>query len=488
MKVIRQIIHYLRGQGILSSDQFAEFVRRGLLPDPEELNDDDYDCPCCSPFPRARSEDRGTIETDDPTHDVSDRLSRTARPSWWSGRPKGRSLTAAGLCAGLARCFPSWDGPLAGLRLLGDRLTPCASWGEAALVIRNSAPDQVTRTLGQALVARDLPWDAFWNAVGLDAYVTVVGDPGLHGPAISAYRVALRYDADALAQARKYSWLLRYAEIRHVFNLLQAQRVLLRAWGALLADRPDPLGTVIAQSRHPLGYWTSVLIHSARRCQVDAARRLHGDERPPARARPDHETWLRAWACATIADPAAVTALMATMATHDRILVASFSTSMLDAWNGLDVAVRRVLIHRHLLCDSFLSISRCVVCGSQHQERRLRDLEVQGLQRLQSAAARFLDERLACGELPGRGDTTQELGQAWFQDFIRENATAGTTPSMTWSGLSSHRCRADQVSLGEPVALRRLHQLWEQAHDLPGPETWWLICSRALICPRTWNG
>jgi hypothetical protein len=257
MKAIRQIIDYLRGEGILSRDQLALLAHRGVLPDPEQLDDDDYDCPCCPRSRHSRQEDGDAFDPDDPEHDLFDPLPRTKRPSRSSGRPKGRSLTAAGLCARLAD-------------------------------IRNSAPDELTRILGQALARRELSWDAFWNAVGLDDYVTVVGDRGLHGPAISAYRVALASNADALDQVRKYNWLLRYAETRHVFNLRQAQRKMIRAWGALLADGPDQIGTVIAQSRDKLGYWTSVLIYSARRCHDNAPQRLHGDERRAPRARPDH--------------------------------------------------------------------------------------------------------------------------------------------------------------------------------------------------------
>jgi hypothetical protein len=91
-----------------------------------------------------------------------------------------------------------------------------------------------------------------------------------------------------------------------VANLRLAQKAVLGAVREALALAPDLVARAVARCGEPLGYWSAVLVYSARRPVAWPA----PHETRPYRPRPDDATWQQAWALATALDPDALPRLL----------------------------------------------------------------------------------------------------------------------------------------------------------------------------------
>jgi hypothetical protein len=290
MKVLHQIIDYLRGRGLLSQEQLVELASQGILP-----WDEVYE---------ARAEE---VRAEVPEWEEPEEVPEpAARPRARPGRavPRVPVLGPRELCARLAAHFDTWGGPLEGLVRLGRR-AGCTTWTDTAVAVRNSELDQLADLLAEALQGRELGLPGLWEALEMDGYRGVLAGEEAHGPAPNAYRALLAVHDPA--NLGRHAVLLREPEVAAVFNLMHAQRRLLRAAGELLRRRPDLAAAALRRAGPTPVYWACVLVHSARRGTPGRRPWPSAGEHPPPRSPPDEAAWPRLWAQAVAMDPAAAT-------------------------------------------------------------------------------------------------------------------------------------------------------------------------------------
>jgi hypothetical protein len=251
MKVLHQIIDYLRGRGLLSQEQLVELASQGILrweevyeSRPEEP-EREWEGPAW-PEPEEGPEPE-------------------ARPRPRAGRgavSRVPVLSAAELCGLLAGRFELWRGPLDGLVRLGRR-AGCETWQDTAVAVRNAELGRLAEAVAAGLDERSPTLPALWEALEMDAYRGVLDGVEAYGPAVSAYRALLAVP-DA-ANLGRHALLLREPEVAAVFNLLHAQRRLLRACGEVARTRPEVIAACLRRDGPTPAYWAFVLLYSARR-------------------------------------------------------------------------------------------------------------------------------------------------------------------------------------------------------------------------------
>ncbi len=290
MKVLHQIIAYLRGRGLLPKEQLVELASQGILrweevyeerePEPEEEP--------------AREEPEEPWEPAGPPRRRA-RRGAAPRPPALEPRELGRRIAAR---------FDAWRGALEGLAQLG-RPAGFATWEETAVAVRNTEPDRLVEVLITALERRSPTLPALWQALDVDPCDGVLVKDTTGGQADNAYRAILAA-ADPAGLGR-YGGLLREPEVAAACNLVQAQRRLLRACGAVLRQRPDVVATALRRDGPSPAYWAFVLLYGSRRGQPGRRPWPAGEERPPPRGAPAEGDWPHLWSQAVAMDAPAAT-------------------------------------------------------------------------------------------------------------------------------------------------------------------------------------
>jgi hypothetical protein len=289
MKAIQQIIHFLRGDGTLNTDDLAVLASKGFVDWSDVWSEVQYDE---DPTP---AEPVGSAEATVPPTPLR-------RPKAKRGRDvvrKGRVVSEKSLRSRLRGCAEAWPNSLDGMLRVGRRIAPCATWAEAALVIRNAEPQALQRAVAKALEKRDPPLDVFWDAVFEDNYRDAI-KPAEYGPAVSAYRAVLA--SNDVAHIGRHAKLLGRDEVAQVHNVKLAQRRMCRAFEPMFSHRGDIIAASMQRDFHPLAYWTMVLLYNARRSLANWPAPTAGEHKP-ARQRPDDRGWMRVWAGALAMDP-----------------------------------------------------------------------------------------------------------------------------------------------------------------------------------------
>ncbi len=305
MKAVEQIIQYLHDRGALSPEQLEYLERHGLWERRKESGEEEPPQPY---FPTGEA-----LEPEPWEIDLEGRLLRE-RPGRGRGKKQevprsGRVLEPAEVEARLRAAFDGWQPALAGLVQLGRRLAACPDWEAAAVAARNAAPEALAGVLAEGLRHRSPSLRALWDAVCLeDYYRQVFTERGLHGPAASAYRVLL--SIPEYEQLGKYAWVLKLDAVRHVFNLKQAQRQMLRACERVFHEHPDLIGVALHRDCHPQAYWTFVVLYSARGGRTTGPYSPEREPHFPARRQPDEKAWLQVWSHATTMEPVRVLPLI----------------------------------------------------------------------------------------------------------------------------------------------------------------------------------
>jgi len=293
MKAIKQIIDYLRERGVLTTGQLQGLATQGFLPWEEIFGPDEVDekpePPRFTPFPQ------------DDEESEQPRVRHKAGGKKRDVVHKGPVLEPSDLCDRLTDRFEDWERPLEALMRLAQRLGPCESWEQAAVVLRNADPDAFCKALCAAVAAADPSLEALWESLSLEDYRDVVAESGAHGPAVTAYRAILQIDDPG--QLGKHAWLLKAPVIRRVANVKAAQRRTLRACGFSFLDCPATFATAIRRDRRGLAYWAFVLLYSARRGEPANRPAPSEEERWPVRDAPSATGWMRAWAHAIAMEP-----------------------------------------------------------------------------------------------------------------------------------------------------------------------------------------
>jgi hypothetical protein len=302
MSAPQDLLAYFQTSGALSAEQIRYLSEKGFLPPPAEDYHDYHD-----DWPP----DLGD-ESDDAWE-----LEQTRKPRRGGGRPKGRRLRARGLNARLGGVLAAGAARLTTLAriaaLLGSAdAEPAVTVGHADL---GALEDALARGLGD----QSLPLRELWDLLAFEEYRALLAEPGLRGPAVTAYR-GLLAGVDR-APGGAFTWVLRQPHVRRVYQLARAQRHLLRACGRLQRGQPLVLEAALRRDPHPVAYWALILLYNSGRLAL-------GVEETTAPAQPwtgKHEVlrasppvdgeggavWRQAWAHALLMDPRRVLPFLA---------------------------------------------------------------------------------------------------------------------------------------------------------------------------------
>ena len=313
MKVVREIIWYLNGRGLLSGEDLRHLRTRGFIDHGEEI--ELVDGPAASPA-AAAGKARRTREADDVYVDPEDVLApRTGR------RRKARRMAPAleplaGIVAGrIEQQWPVWNDVLVPLFVLAARVQPLGSLEQAINVIRR-APALVLdgAVVAAAREARPaLP--RLWSALELEAYRDGIVGADEHGPAVVAYHAIV--DGAGAAELGSYAAVLKHPGFARLLGLVQAQRAVLRSVGRALAA--DPAGfdrALFARQFQPVCYWALTMLVSGLVLERPGwPLRVHVPARPQSALSDDQVR--AAWSCAGLIDSRLTTRLLVELSTHD---------------------------------------------------------------------------------------------------------------------------------------------------------------------------
>jgi DNA-directed RNA polymerase specialized sigma24 family protein len=288
MKVLHQIIAYLRSRGLLPKEQLVELASQGIL-----RWDEVY-------------EEREREPEEEPIWEPEEEPEPQDRPRPRPGRGPGPRPSVLGprdLGQRIAERFEAWRGALDALVQLG-RFAGTATWEDAAVAVRNADLFRLAEVLIAGFEARSPTLAALWQALDVDPCDGVLSGTAF-GPVGHAYRAVLA--ARDPAGLGRYVSLLREPEVAAACNLVQAQRRLLRACGAVLRQRPDLVAPGLRRDGAASSYWSFVLLYAARRGRPGRRPWPAGDERPPLRSAPEESAWPHLWSQAVAMDTSAVT-------------------------------------------------------------------------------------------------------------------------------------------------------------------------------------
>lgn len=316
MKVIGQLIAYFRSHGALSEDQIEYLTKQGFIAAKDHGADD-------------------TILEDEPTtsspvfeHEQDDEHEFESGIPRRRGRGavrKGPVLEQEELTGWLDEQFPIWSPMLSGLQQVAQPLKPCDGHYEATTIIRKASRDDLQRAVMDGLRSQALSLKAVWESLSFDHCHEVLKKYSYRGPAVSAYRAILA--STDLSQIAKHVWLLKDQPVSAVYNILQSQRRIARAFGEVFDEDPPLLSAAMRRESHPLAYWSMLLAYNAVRGDDphgSLAQREYGPlvwlgddlaagnavitmgEDGP-RCGPDYDLWMRAWSLALLMKPDQVT-------------------------------------------------------------------------------------------------------------------------------------------------------------------------------------
>lgn len=256
MKVIDQLIHHFREQGVLTEDQIARLKAERFL----DLCDDPW-----FGWIDSKEIDRERSHPFEIIADESDQeMVQNHRKG--RGRKKRRVLEVDELVVRLAGKAALWQSSLRGLVELACHLTPVSCWQDAALAIRQATPAALSDALLAGLRDQTPSMHALWTALDLELFRGPLLQPAASGPTASAYRAVVT--GTSHQSLGKHAWILKQPPIREVFNGLHAQRGVLRAVGRLFEEHSSWVAIVLTRSHHDVAYWSLLLLYNARRAAL----------------------------------------------------------------------------------------------------------------------------------------------------------------------------------------------------------------------------
>jgi HEAT repeat protein len=285
MKLVEQLVDYLRSRGALPPAELARLAGKGYIaaPEGEEV-----------PPTRLWAEEH---EWDDWGAAPPRRRGRRRK-----GRPAGQELAPEELSARLAERFGDWEADLEGLVAVQSRLGPCAGWREAADGLCKRPQGELAEALASALRGGALSAGLLWGALHFEGHRA--GLDGLVGEAGNAYRALLA--GRPVSELTRYAWLLRHDEPAAVYRLVRAQKALTGALRALYRSAPETVRRSLSGTRYP--HLLAVL--EAARWARGGRGRLDGSSCRYYVLLPHEESWWQAWSLALQVDEAGASALL----------------------------------------------------------------------------------------------------------------------------------------------------------------------------------
>ncbi len=180
-------------------------------------------------------------------------------------KPTGHDLAPA--VATLAAHVAARE-PYPALCELGNRLTPCATWRDAAKVVGAAKPAALETALVALLTARPRALGELWFWFDLESLYEWADDEENAGPVADA--LAKLLSEPNLAQVGRLGQLLKAAEVQALLDLLPARRAFLNLLPVLYHAHFPKLGlwlvppTGPALASWPALPWSFVLVYNAR--------------------------------------------------------------------------------------------------------------------------------------------------------------------------------------------------------------------------------
>jgi HEAT repeat protein len=287
VKLIEQLVEYLRSRGALTPTQLAHLAGKGFIEAREAE-------------PQQRHIPQEPEERDWEELYPEERPARRGRKR--KARPDAAEVTPEELAARLAERFDGWQEELRGLVALAGPFGHCEDWAEAVDTLGKCSTEELSAALTVTLRSGMLSAEGLWAALQFEGYRD--GLDKIPGKAGNAYR-ALLLGID-VAGFSKHTWLLKYDAPAAVYRLVRVQRALAQALPAVYQKTPELIrrGLGRGELTRPLAlleaaHWAGVGPDSL----ADQPLRFFV-------LVPEEEGWWPAWSLALHIDPAGVTALL----------------------------------------------------------------------------------------------------------------------------------------------------------------------------------
>jgi HEAT repeat protein len=291
VKLITQLVEYLRSRGALTQVQVSRLAGKGFIDLPREADS--------SPLLAQDPEEKDYLEWEAAelaaaSHPVRRRRGRKAE--------RAEAEKAEELAGRLAEQLESWEGELQTLTAVAEAFAPCSGWREAADHICKAAARDLAEALAEAMRSNTLSASQLWQALHFEAYRGAL--EGLSGPPRKAYRALLT--GRHVSELTGYAWLLKYEEPAAVYRLIRAQKALAAALRTVYRVMPERVRRGLHETEHgrPL-----TLLEAARWLPAER-RRLDGRSARYYVLQPQRESWWRAWSVALQIDPDGAGALL----------------------------------------------------------------------------------------------------------------------------------------------------------------------------------
>jgi hypothetical protein len=286
MRVIEQLVHHFWARGALTREEALYLVRHGFAreadlpglaepgapidpaafePPPEREDDHDRD-------PKQEAADREARLAEELEDELVGRNAGSGKAGGRKKKPTGHNLAPA--VAALAGHFAARE-PYPALCELGCRLTPCATWRDAARAVAASPPGSLETALVALLTLRPRALGELWFWFDLEPLFEWAGDEENAGPVADGLSKLL--SADNLGAVSRLGQLLKATEVQALLDLHRARRafinllpVLYHAYFPRLGQwLVPPVG--VAAACWPSLPWAFVLVYNARQGSADAA-------------------------------------------------------------------------------------------------------------------------------------------------------------------------------------------------------------------------
>lgn len=283
MKVVREIIWYLNGRGVLGPHELRHLRTRGYIDFAEEL------------------ELAGGIagpDASDGQPDVEDALGTRLKPRRTARRaPPVLQPLAEAISARVLSSWPQWEASLTRLLPLASRLEPVRSVAEALIVIRRRSEHEIDALVAATVRGGTPSLPELWPALAFEGYRDGIVIASERGAAVVAYREILR--GAGAPELGSYAACLKQPGYAQLLALVQTQRIVLASIGRVLTSDPASFDrAMFARHYDPICYWALTFVFSGALLEpVDLPVATHYPARPfPFQTLQDCTA---AWSCAS---------------------------------------------------------------------------------------------------------------------------------------------------------------------------------------------
>jgi hypothetical protein len=254
MQVVHDIISYLSGRGLLSSDDIRYLCQHGFLASDDQWSFDErtlYD---------GGAEATGDAEPDDFPGQF-DRPRRVRRKQGGRKPPRDevgpRAISDAILVA-----WDRWWPELVSLQSFAALTGPAQDSDVALQSVRQAEPEALDGAVARILEDGNPPLGDLWRALSFDRYLDGVVPADARGSATKAYKEIIR--GIPHNELGRYAHALRHEGFARLMALVQAQRSILAAFGRCLAMHPQLFDRRLFGYRfNEICYWSLALAVSS---------------------------------------------------------------------------------------------------------------------------------------------------------------------------------------------------------------------------------